>query len=167
MENMFLRTVLRARNFLGKSKAQEKRKTETKGLQIRLELPCKSSTWEFNLLLLLIRGLFSFTRTAHYCASDYKGPSRTGIIAGKLSVYGGCAIEIHTPLPITPWARCKSPEWFSLCTVSCPFLSRALKKQQPLHPSAFCSSQVGRGGPVVGRGTGRSPESQCDVTSSA
>lgn len=48
MENMFLRTVLRKRNFLQKSKTQKKkRKIETKGFRIELELLCKSGTWEF------------------------------------------------------------------------------------------------------------------------
>lgn len=48
MENMFLRTVLRTRDFLRKSKTREKkRKIETKGLRIELELEllCKSGTY--------------------------------------------------------------------------------------------------------------------------
>lgn len=91
MENMFLRTVLRARNFLGNSKTQKKRKKkrkiETEGLGIELELPRESGTWEFNLLLLLIREFFSFARTANCCALDYRQPFHMGITAVKLPIY--------------------------------------------------------------------------------
>lgn len=104
MENMFLMFLL------GKSKTQKKKgKIETKRLGIELDLPHVSGTWEFELLLLLIKGFSTLTRMVNCCALDYKEPPHMGIAAAKLSVYRGCAVEIHALLFITPWAWCESP----------------------------------------------------------
>lgn len=94
MENMFLRNVLRTRNFLGKSKTQEKKgKIEAKrfGIEGCLELLFKSGKWEFNKFLFLIRGFSCFTRMANCCGLYYKGSSNMGI---KLSVYRSWAMQI-------------------------------------------------------------------------
>lgn len=111
MENMFLRTVLRTRNFLGKSKTQKKKKKgkiEGKGFGIEgwLELLFKSDKWEFNMFLPLIRGFSCFTRMTNRCGLDYKGSSHMGI---KPSVYRGWAMQIHTPLFISFRAQLESP----------------------------------------------------------